>query len=63
MNLKISYEKGWDSICIHVDIPVPYEENYQMRMIRNNTIPHLSDTAEAEETGQADIPSGRKAEN
>ena len=42
--LKISYEKGWDSICIHVDIPVPYEENYQMRMIRNNTIPHLSDT-------------------
>lgn len=43
--LKISYEKGWDNICIHVDIPVPYEENYQIRMIRNNKIPHLSDIA------------------
>lgn len=43
--LKTSYEKGWDGMYIHVDIPVPYEENYQMRMLKNNTFPHLAQVA------------------
>lgn len=41
--LKISYEKGWNSTFIHVDTDGPYEENYQMRMLRNNSLPHLAD--------------------
>lgn len=41
--LKISYEKGWNSTYIHVDTDGPYEENYQMRMLRNNSLPHLAD--------------------
>lgn len=40
--LKITYEKGWDCGCIHIDVPCAYEETYQMRMVRNNAIPHLS---------------------
>ena len=40
--LKTSYEKGWNSIYIHVDLPVPYEENYHMKMLKNNMLPHLA---------------------
>ena len=41
-DLKISYEKGWNSACIHADLPWSYEEDYQMRMLKNNSIPHLA---------------------
>lgn len=41
-DLKISYEKDWDSACIHADLPCPYAEDYQLRMLKNNFIPHLA---------------------
>lgn len=41
-DLKISYEKGWNSACIHADLPWSYEEDYQMCMLKNNSIPHLA---------------------
>ena len=28
---------------IHVDVPVPFEDNYQMRMLRSNEIPGLAE--------------------
>lgn len=40
--LKISYERGWDNICVNIDIPVPYKENYQIRMLKNNRFSHLA---------------------
>lgn len=39
--LKTVYEKGWEGGGIHVDIPAAYKENYQIRMLRDNSIPHL----------------------
>lgn len=35
------YEKGWEHMNIHVDLPVPYEENYQIKMLGSNKIPGL----------------------
>ena len=26
--LKISYEKGWENSCVHIDIPIIYREDY-----------------------------------
>ena len=40
--MKITYENGWEYTDIHVDLPVPYEDNYQMRMLRVNEIPGLA---------------------
>lgn len=39
--LKISYEKGWENSCVHIDIPIIYREDYRIHMIRNNSFPHL----------------------
>ena len=36
--LKVTYENNWDYTEIHIDLPVPYEENYQMDMLNNNEI-------------------------
>lgn len=40
--MKITYENGWEYTDIHVDLPVPYEDNYQMRMLRANQLPGLA---------------------
>lgn len=40
--MKITYENGWEYTDIHIDLPVPYEDNYQMRMLRANEIPGLA---------------------
>ncbi len=34
-------EKDWNQPCIHIDVPVPYEEDYQMKMLRYNEIEGL----------------------
>ena len=39
--MKITYENGWEYTDIHADLPVPYEDSYQMRMLRNTEIPGL----------------------
>lgn len=36
--MKIITETGWDHTDIHIDLPVSYNENYQIHMIRNNNI-------------------------
>ena len=40
--MKITYENGWEYTDIHIDLPVPFEDNYQMRMLRANEIPGLA---------------------
>ena len=40
--MKITYENSWEYTDIHIDLPVPYEDNYQMRMLRANEIPGLA---------------------
>lgn len=37
----ITFENEWDHSCIHIDVSVPYEEDYQMRMLENNEIPGI----------------------
>ncbi len=39
--VNVTYENGWEHMNIHVDIPVPYEENYQVKMLGSNKIPGL----------------------
>ena len=41
--MKVTYENGWEYMNIHVDLPVPYEENYQVKMLGGNKIPGLLD--------------------
>lgn len=36
--LNVSYENEWDYTYIHIDIPIPYEENYQVSMLKNNAL-------------------------
>lgn len=38
INRDIILEKDWNQPCIHIDVPVPYEEDYQMKMLRYNEI-------------------------
>lgn len=40
--MKITYENGWEYTDIHIDLPIPYQDNYQMRMLRANEIPGLA---------------------
>ena len=37
----ITFENEWNQPRIHIDVPVPYEEDYQMRMLENNEIPGI----------------------
>lgn len=39
--MKVTYENGWEYMNIHVDLPIPYEENYQVKMLENNEIEGL----------------------
>lgn len=41
INTDIIFEKVWDHSYLHIDVNVPYEENYQMKMLRNNPIQGL----------------------
>lgn len=36
--IKIIYGKEWNYPCIHIDVAVPYEENYQVKMMKNNDL-------------------------
>ena len=38
---EIMFEKDWNQPCVHIDVPVPYEEDYQMKMLRYNEIDGL----------------------
>ena len=38
---EIRFENEWDHSRIHIDVSVPYEEDYQMRMLENNEIPGI----------------------
>lgn len=42
-NVKVTYENGWEYMDIHVELPVPYEENYQIKMLGSNKITGLLD--------------------
>lgn len=39
--MKIIYENEWDRSVAHVDLELPYEEDYQMRMLRHNDMRFL----------------------
>lgn len=36
--MKIMYEDQWGHMEVHVDVPCPYEEDYQLHMLKNNDI-------------------------
>ena len=39
--VKIVYENEWDRSVVHADIEFPYEEDYQMMMLRHNDFKFL----------------------
>lgn len=39
--MKIIYENEWDRTAIHADLEIPYEEDYQMRMLKHNNFRFL----------------------
>ena len=39
--MKIIYENEWDHLAVHTDLELPYEEDYQMRMLRHNDLRFL----------------------
>lgn len=39
--MKVTYENGWEHTDIHIDLGIPYNEDYQMRMLSANDIPGL----------------------
>lgn len=41
LKTEIREEKDWNQSCLYIEVPVPYEEDYEIRMIRNNHIPGL----------------------
>lgn len=43
--MKIGYEKELNKVSLHIDLPRVYEEDYQIHMLRENSIPGLLDIA------------------
>lgn len=41
MNLKLTFENNWNRSCLVVDTSVPYTEDYQIRMLKNNSVSGL----------------------
>lgn len=39
--MKTEYEKGLNQVCLHIDLPRIYEEDYRIHMLRENQIPGL----------------------
>lgn len=39
--MKITYENQWERATLHVDLEIPYRENYQMQMLDKNTVSSL----------------------
>ena len=39
--MKITYENEWERTAVHVDLEIPYEEDYQIRMLSHNRISSL----------------------
>ena len=39
--MNVTYENNWEYTDIHIDLEVPYKENYQMRMLNSNDISGL----------------------
>ena len=40
-HVKIIYENEWDRSVVHVDVELPYTEDYQMQMLRHNDFKFL----------------------
>lgn len=43
MKMKTGYEKELNKVCLHIDLPQVYEEDYQIHMLSENEIPGLLD--------------------
>lgn len=41
--MKVKYEKELNKVCLHIDLPQAYEEDYQIHMLKENDIPCLLD--------------------
>lgn len=41
--MKTGYEKELNKVCLHIDLPHVYEEDYQIHMLTENNIPGLLD--------------------
>ena len=41
INLKLTFENNWNRSCLIIDASVPYTEDYQLKMLKNNSIPGI----------------------
>ena len=41
--LNIQTEDRWDASCIHVDVPSLQKEDYQLQMLQNLSLIHISE--------------------
>lgn len=39
--MKVKYEKELNKVCLHIDLPQAYEEDYQIHMLKENDIAGL----------------------
>lgn len=53
--MQITYQNEWEYTNIHVDLPIPYEEDYQIKMIHYNKIKECCRYKVSDATGKADI--------
>ena len=53
--MQITYQNEWEYTNIHVDLPIPYEEDYQIKMIHYNKIKGMLRYKVSDATGKADI--------
>lgn len=51
--MKITYENEWERTAVHVDMEMPYEEDYQMRMLSHNNICSLLKVTGSGRDGQS----------
>lgn len=51
--MKITYENEWEHTAVHVDMEIPYEEDYQIHMLSHNNICSLLKVTGSGRDGQS----------
>lgn len=51
--MKVTYENKWEQTVLHIDLEIPYEEDYQMKMLGSNQIKGLLKVAGSGRDGQS----------
>lgn len=51
--MKVTYENEWERSAVHIDMMIPYEEDYQIRMIGDNELSCLLKISGSGREGQS----------